>query len=61
MIDASRSIKACAEYYGDSASAMESYLLDGEQKALELGNRGPIKFDEHHTAGVGSRREKLCW
>ena len=47
MIDASRSIKACAEYYGDSASAMESYLLDGEQKALELGNRGPIKFDEH--------------
>ena len=47
MIDASRSIKACAEYYGDSASAMESYLLDGQQKALELGNRGPIKFDEH--------------
>ena len=47
MIDASRSIKACAAYYGDNADAMESYLIDGERKALELGNRGPIKFDEN--------------
>ena len=26
---------------------MESYLKEGEKKALELGNRGPIKFDEN--------------
>ena len=26
---------------------MESYILRGEKKALELGNRGPIKFDEN--------------
>jgi ectoine hydroxylase-related dioxygenase (phytanoyl-CoA dioxygenase family) len=26
---------------------MEAYLLDGEKRALELGNRGPIKFDEN--------------
>jgi len=37
MIDASRSIKACAAYYGDNADAMESYLKEGEKKALELG------------------------
>jgi ectoine hydroxylase-related dioxygenase (phytanoyl-CoA dioxygenase family) len=47
MIDASLSIKACAAFYGDNADAMESYLIDGEKKALELGNRGPIKFDEN--------------
>ena len=47
MIDASRSIKACAAYYGENADAMESYLKEGEKKALELGNRGPIKFDEN--------------
>jgi hypothetical protein len=32
---------------GDNADAMESYLKEGEKKALELGNRGPIKFDEN--------------
>lgn len=58
MINASRSIKACAEYYGDSASAMESYLLDGEQKALELGNRVPIKFDEHGNLCPKIRKAK---
>ena len=34
MIDASRSIKACAAYYGDNADAMESYLKEGEKKAF---------------------------
>ena len=46
MIDSTRSIKACAAYYGENADEMEAYLLDGEKRALELGNRGPIKFDE---------------
>ena len=41
-----RSIKACAAFYGKDANAMESYLKEGEKKALELGNRGPIIFDD---------------
>ena len=47
MIDITRSIKACAEYYGENSNAMESYLIKGEKKALELNNRGPIKFDSN--------------
>ena len=47
MIDITRSIKACAEYYGVNSNAMESYLIEGEKKALELNNRGPIKFDSN--------------
>ena len=47
MIDSTRSIKACAAYYGENADEMEAYLLDGEKRALRLGNRGPIKFDEN--------------
>lgn len=38
MIDITRSIKACAEYYGENSNAMESYLIKGEKKALELNN-----------------------
>ena len=47
MIDITRSIKACAEYYGENSNAMESYLIEGEKKALELNNRGPIMFDSN--------------
>ena len=47
MIDITRSIKACAEYYGANSNAMESYLIEGEKKALELNNRGPIMFDSN--------------
>jgi len=32
MIDITRSIKACAEYYGENSNAMESYLIEGEKK-----------------------------
>jgi ectoine hydroxylase-related dioxygenase (phytanoyl-CoA dioxygenase family) len=46
MIDASKSIEACAAYYGDEAEAMKTYLINGEKNALALGNRGPITFDE---------------
>jgi len=41
MIDASKSIEACAAYYGDEADAMKAYLVNGEKNALALGNRGP--------------------
>lgn len=44
-IDFSKSIEACAAAYGENADAMKQYLLDGEKKALQLNNRGPLKFD----------------
>lgn len=47
MQDVSRSIDACAAHYGDEAGAMRDYLVDGQRKALELDNRGPIKFDSN--------------
>ena len=40
------SIEACAAHYGENADAMRDYLLRGEQAAMELDNRGPIRFDE---------------
>jgi ectoine hydroxylase-related dioxygenase (phytanoyl-CoA dioxygenase family) len=40
------SITACAAHYGDNADAMRDYLLRGEQAALDMDNRGPIRFDE---------------
>ena len=45
MIDASKSIEACAAYYGDESEAMKDYLIAGEKKALLLKNRGPIAFE----------------
>ena len=47
MIDVSKSIEACAAYYGDEADAMKAYLINGQKNALALGNRGPITFDEN--------------
>ena len=46
-LDTSKSIEACAARYGDEAAAMRSYLVAGERRALELDNRGPIRFDEN--------------
>src|SRR5262245_25294692 len=31
--------------YGAQEAAMQVYLRDGERKAFELGNRGPIRFE----------------
>lgn len=39
------SIDACAARYGENADAMRDYLTQGEQQALALDNRGPIRFD----------------
>ena len=44
--DISRSIEACAAYYGDDADAVRQYLVQGQQRALALPNRGPLRFDE---------------
>lgn len=32
--------------YGPEEAAMQAYLRDGEQRAAQLGNRGPIRFTE---------------
>ena len=40
MIDASKSIAACAEYYGDDSHLVRKYLIEGEKKALSINNRG---------------------
>ena len=45
MIDASKSIAACAEYYGDESHSVRKYLIEGEKKALSIDNRGPILFE----------------
>lgn len=45
--DTHRSIDACAAHYGENSDAMREYLLRGEQQALALDNRGPIRFDEN--------------
>ncbi len=46
VIDISESIEACANHYGEQAEAMRSYLQEGEAAALELPNRGPLRFTE---------------
>jgi len=45
-MDISRSIEACAAYYGEEADAVRAYMTDGQNRALELPNRGPIKFTD---------------
>jgi ectoine hydroxylase-related dioxygenase (phytanoyl-CoA dioxygenase family) len=47
MTDISKSIDACAKYYGDDEAAMRAYLIDGEKRALALDNRGPIQYDDN--------------
>lgn len=45
--DITRSIEACAAHYGEDSDAMRSYLKQGQQRAHELDNRGPIQFDNN--------------
>lgn len=42
--DISKSIEACAAHYGADADAMRNYLLQGQAKALQMDNRGPLEF-----------------
>ena len=43
--DMTATINACANHYGDQAEEMRCYLNQGLDRALNLPNRGPIKFD----------------
>ena len=45
--DINKSIEACAAHYGEDADAMRTYLIEGNEKALKMDNRGPLKFDEN--------------
>ena len=47
MIDTTKSIEACANYYDQDSEEMKNYLLEGEKRALELPNRGPIDIDSN--------------
>ena len=40
-----RTSTAAAVDYGPHEVAMQAYLREGEERALALGNRGPIRFD----------------
>jgi hypothetical protein len=42
--DISKSIDACAAHYGADAEAMRNYLLQGQERALQMDNRGPLEF-----------------
>ncbi|MGB1244991.1 MAG: phytanoyl-CoA dioxygenase family protein [Porticoccaceae bacterium] len=44
--DISRSIEACAAFYGDEADAVRQYLIEGQRRALALPNRGPLRFND---------------
>ncbi len=44
--DITRSIEACAAHYGAEADAVREYLIDGQQRALALDNRGPVRFGD---------------
>jgi len=44
--DISKSIEACAAYYGKDAGAVRQYLTQGQERALALPNRGPLRFDQ---------------
>jgi ectoine hydroxylase-related dioxygenase (phytanoyl-CoA dioxygenase family) len=46
MLDVSESIEACAQHYGEQADAMRAYLLEGQARAIDLPNRGPLRFTE---------------
>ena len=54
-IDIAKSIEATANYYGDEADEMRTYLKDGETRALALDNRGPIVFDYKGDLGASIR------
>ena len=55
----STSVTAAAADYGPDEAAMQAYLLAGERRAYQLGNRGPIRFEaragQSMMAGAKSR------
>jgi len=44
--DISKSIEACAAHYGEDADSVRQYLIEGQKRAFQLDNRGPIQYNE---------------
>ncbi|MFT5573222.1 MAG: hypothetical protein ACI9FR_002155 [Cryomorphaceae bacterium] len=53
--DVTRSINACAAHYGEQSGAMRDYLTQGQARAHQLSNRGPLKFDKNGDLDAGIR------
>ncbi len=53
--DYRESIEACASYYGEEAASVRKYMTEGLRKARELGNRGPILFNDDGSLDQGIR------
>ncbi|GAA6156286.1 hypothetical protein NBRC116588_17590 [Pyruvatibacter sp. HU-CL02332] len=51
--DYTKSINACAAHYGDEADAVRRYMVEGQEKAYALGNRGPIRFNADGSLDPG--------
>lgn len=45
-INYDKSIEACAQHYGEDADQVRRYMKEGLETALNMGNRGPIRFEE---------------
>ena len=58
MIDTTKSIEACANYYGQDSEEMKNYLLEGEKRALELARRFSLKEDGHEDTSSARRAMK---
>lgn len=44
--DYTKSIKAGAAHYDEEALAVETYILEGQARALSLGTRDPIRCND---------------
>ncbi|MBX7482722.1 phytanoyl-CoA dioxygenase family protein [Qipengyuania qiaonensis] len=55
VTDISASIDVCAAHYGKDAEAMRAYLVAGQERALALLNRGPIRFDDEGVLAADIR------
>jgi hypothetical protein len=44
------SIEACAAYYGEAADEVRQYLIEGQKRALDPPNRGPLRFNDKGKA-----------
>jgi len=56
MISSSKSIEACASYYGSESVSVKNYLIEGEKKSFSINNRGPISFEKDGSLSLSIRK-----
>ena len=56
MISSSKSIEACASYYGSESDSVKNYLIEGEKKSFSINNRGPISFEKDGSLSLSIRK-----